>query len=48
MPEKNTEIQNSTIEKNDLSEYIQGYKIEREYGDKDIIDCIKEIVSIHM
>lgn len=35
---------NETTDKNGLPEYILGYKIEREYGDKNIEDCIRDIV----
>lgn len=36
--------QEHTTDENGLPEYILGYKIEREYGDKNIEDCIKEII----
>lgn len=31
----------------ELANYIQGYTIEREYGNKPIEICIKNIVSFH-
>ncbi len=43
----NKEKQQTKREPIKLSTYIQGYTIEREFGNRPIEDCIKYIVSFH-
>lgn len=47
MNDKDYNINNKS-DKIELPEYIEGYKIEREYGNRNIEDCIRELISIHI